>query len=110
MICRICGRNMNENGLDNVSPICGYPVCSDCGVEEIGCNECWDDYDGLVYVEDADKVLCKKCLIEYAEKRDIIHSAKRFFNEDWLEIGTDDDYEPIVEYIKTRLDVQEVQA
>ena len=110
MICRICGINMDEYGLDNVSPICGYPVCSHCGVEAISCNECWEGSDELVYVEDNDKVMCKKCLIEWAEKQGIIHSAKRFFSADWEEIGTDDDYEPIIECIKSWIDVQGVKT
>lgn len=94
---------------DNVSPFEGYPVCSVCGVGAIMCEECYDSLCDLFYVEKIDEILCKECLIEYAEKHDIIHSAKRFFDEDWHEIGSDDDYEPIVEHIKSRLDLQEVK-
>ena len=30
MICEECGRDINEIGQDNCSPLCGYPVCEDC--------------------------------------------------------------------------------
>lgn len=30
MICVCCGRDMDEIGLDNVSPVLGVPLCEDC--------------------------------------------------------------------------------
>lgn len=30
MICACCGRDMDEIGLDNVSPAPGVPLCEDC--------------------------------------------------------------------------------
>lgn len=30
MICKICGIEMNGAGLDNLSPVSGYPVCEEC--------------------------------------------------------------------------------
>ena len=30
MRCEECHRDINAIGMDNVSPICGYPVCEEC--------------------------------------------------------------------------------
>lgn len=30
MKCAICGCDINAKGQDNVSPVCGCPVCEDC--------------------------------------------------------------------------------
>lgn len=30
MRCKICGVNINAMGMDNMSPICGCPVCEIC--------------------------------------------------------------------------------
>ncbi len=30
MNCVSCGRDIDQIGQDNVSPIVGYPVCEDC--------------------------------------------------------------------------------
>ena len=33
MFCAICGRNINQLGQDNVSPVPGYPACEECASE-----------------------------------------------------------------------------
>lgn len=30
MICQECGCNINEMGMDNMSPYCGYLICEKC--------------------------------------------------------------------------------
>jgi hypothetical protein len=30
IFCNGCGRDLDEIGQDNVSPISGYPICEDC--------------------------------------------------------------------------------
>ena len=30
MNCVLCGGDIDEMGMDNVSPICGYPMCESC--------------------------------------------------------------------------------
>lgn len=30
MICSICGCDIDAMGMDNVSPVCGHPICEKC--------------------------------------------------------------------------------
>lgn len=30
MICSICGGDIDAMGMDNVSPVCGHPICEVC--------------------------------------------------------------------------------
>lgn len=30
MICSMCGLDIDEAGMDNMSPIYGHPICEDC--------------------------------------------------------------------------------
>lgn len=110
MICRICGEDINEKGQDNISPISSYPVCEDCK-DDIMCAECCEgNYGGnLFYVEEYDKILCRDCLIKQAEYDGVVKVAKMYYTEEWNEICSDSDKEPILDYIKERLDIQEVR-
>jgi len=33
VICARCGIDMDEVGVDNVSPVCGVPICEECAAE-----------------------------------------------------------------------------
>ena len=33
IFCRVCGGDINAMGMDNVSPISGWPVCEACASE-----------------------------------------------------------------------------
>lgn len=103
MNCRICNENINEKGQDNISPFCNYPVCEDCR-DEIQCENC-SEYctDHLIYVEEWDKVLCRECLVEEAEKKGVIHTIKTYYNSNYDEICNDNDLEPVIDYIKEYL-------
>jgi hypothetical protein len=105
--CRICGEDIDELGLDNVSPVSGYPVCEDC-IDEMMCEDCCGT-EGLLYVSEYDTILCKDCLIVRAEKEGRIHSTKSFYTEDWEQICfSDSDNGPVIEYLKERYEMQEV--
>lgn len=112
MICRICGEDINEKGQNNVSPISGYPVCEDCK-GDIECEECSASNfcHTLYYVEKIDKVLCRDCLVNLAEERNCIYSTKKYFTEEWQELGDCSDLEPIIDYIieNHNLGIQEVK-
>lgn len=97
MICSICYEDINEKGQDNVSTISDYPICEDC-INDVECDRCCDS-DNLYYVEGCNKILCRDCLIEYAEEQSYINSAKIYFNEDWQKIGDDNDFSPIIDYL-----------
>lgn len=112
MLCRICGEDINEKGQDNVSTISGYPVCEDCK-DDIMCENCCEgNYGGnLYYVEEFDQILCRDCLIEKAHRQDYVHIAKMYYTEDWGEICSDADLEPVLDYLKTRdLGIQDVKG
>ena len=105
MICRICNEDINEKGQDNVSPFSHYPVCEDC-IDQIQCEDCFEYCtDHLIYIEEWDKLLCRDCLVEEAEKKGIIKSIKYFFDADYNEIATDADCEPVIDYIKEYLGI-----
>lgn len=113
MICRICGDDINEKGQDNISPISGYPICEDCK-DDIMCDHCYESNFGgnLYYIAEFDKILCKDCLIREADEQNYIHTAKMYYTEDWNEICSDCDTEPVIEHLKKDRDlgIQEIQG
>lgn len=104
MNCRKCGINIEEEGLCNISPFCGYPVCEDCK-DEIMCDWCCDT-GTLYYDEDTERILCKDCLVRQAETKGILNSSKVYYDEDWQRLGGDDDLGPIVEHLEKVMDLQ----
>lgn len=106
MICRICGEDINEKGQDNISPICDYPICEDCK-DDIMCAECCECV-GLFYVEEYDKILCRDCLVREAEEHEHIHSVTHYYTQEYHEICSDADLEPVIDHLKEFLDIQEV--
>ena len=111
MICRICGEDINEKGQDNISPISGYPICEDCK-DDIMCVECYEGNYGnnLYYIEKWDEILCKDCLIKKAEQREQIYSVTHYYTTDYNEICSDADLEPVIDYLKEYLDIQDVEG
>lgn len=108
MICKICLRDIDEMGLDNVSPFSGYPVCEDCK-DEIECDSC-NDTGTLYYDAESDRVLCRQCLVREAEKKGVINSGKVFFDEDWNRIGDDTDLGPIAEHLEDVMELQRAEV
>lgn len=111
MICRICGEDINEKGQDNISPISGYPVCEDCK-DDIMCNECCEgDYGGnLYYVEEWDKILCRDCIVKEAESQELIHTVTHYYTQEYSEICSDADLEPVIDHLKEFLYIQDVKG
>ena len=111
MYCKLCNEDINEKGQDNISPISGYPICEDCK-DDIMCAECCEgNYGGhLYYVAEFDKILCQHCLIKEAEKENYIHSVTHYYTEDYTEICSDSDTEPVIEHLKDiGLEIQDIQ-
>lgn len=106
MICKICGEDINEKGQDNISPISGYPVCEDCK-DDIMCEECCTIF-GLFYVEDWDKVLCRDCIVKEAESAELIYTVTHYYTQEYHEICSDADIDPVIEHLKEILDISEV--
>lgn len=74
--CKICGCDIEYEGLDNVSPFAGCPICERC-IDDMMCEDCCDD-SRLFYVESLDAILCEECLLKRMEKEGAIHSSKSF--------------------------------
>ena len=106
MICKICGEDINEKGQTNVSPISGYPVCEDCK-DVVMCERCCEGF-GLYYVEEWDAILCCRCILEEAERRELIYTATHYYTQEYEEICSDSDYQPVIDHLKEFLNVTEV--
>ena len=107
MFCKICGEELEKEY--NSSTIEGYPVCQSCK-DDIECTECYEGLwgDNLFYVKSWDKLLCKCCLINEAERREQIHTVKHYYDQDYNEICNDSDDQPLIDHLKEFLDIQGV--
>lgn len=103
--CKICRCDIEYEGLDNVSPFAGCPICERC-IDDMMCEACCDD-SRLFYVESLDAILCEDCLLKRMEKEGVLHSSKKYYSDEWREIGDDDNREKVIEYLKERYEVQE---
>ncbi len=108
MICKICLKDIDEMGLDNVSPFSGYPVCEDCK-DEIECDNCGNT-GTLYYDAEAERILCRQCLIKDAEKEGVLNSSKVYYDENWNKLGDDGDYGPICDHLEEVMDLQRAEV
>ena len=42
MICDLCGMDINAMGMDNLSPLCGHPICEAC-IDDYNSNQNYYD-------------------------------------------------------------------
>lgn len=78
--------------------------------EEIRCYKCDSDYEEEYY-KYQDKIYCFNCLEKELEENEDMHivKTKRYFNEDWGELGTDDEMEEVIQNICERYEVERVE-
>ena len=107
MICKKCYEDIEEKGQDNISPISGYPICEDCK-DDIVCDNCYDS-EGIYYVDEFEKILCKHCLVRKADKTGWVNSYTVYCDQDWNTIATDADPFPVIDYLEKRLDMQKIE-
>ena len=83
-----------------------HPVCEDFE-DDVMCDKCCDD-TGLYYVKKWDKILCRDCLLKKAEREGNINTVTHYYTDDFQEICSDADLEPVINHLKGILDIQEV--
>lgn len=78
--------------------------------EEIRCYKCDSDYEEEYY-KYQDKIYCFNCLEKELEENEDMHivKTKRYFYEDWGELGTDDEMEEVIQNICERYEVERVE-
>lgn len=79
--------------------------------EEIECDKCGNDYEENYYKYD-NKIFCFECLIEELEnsKQLNVVKTKHYYNEDWGELGTDDDIAEVIQNICEEYDIEEIKS
>lgn len=78
--------------------------------EETRCYKCGSDYEEEYY-KYQDKIYCFNCLEEELEENEDMHivKTKRYFNEDWGELGTEDEIEEVIQNICERYNVERIE-
>ena len=57
--CVICGVGLDALGLDNLSPICGAPVCECCAADMSDSD--WKSLEQTVRAQDEEFLFCDDC-------------------------------------------------
>ncbi len=78
---------------------------------ELKCNICDSDYDEEYYKYD-DKIYCFDCLVNELEedKRLIKVETTHYYNEDWGELGTNDDIDEVIQNICEEFEVEIIKS
>ena len=79
-------------------------------MKENFCYKCGSDYEEEYYKYD-NKTYCFDCLIEELENSGQMNVVKTtyYYNDDWGELGTDDDINEVIQNICEEFDVKEVR-
>lgn len=79
-------------------------------MEEKCCNKCGSDYEEEYYKYN-NKIYCFNCLIDELESSGqmIVVRTTHYYNDDWGQLGTDDDIDETVKNICEEFDVEEVK-
>lgn len=79
-------------------------------MEEKCCNKCGSDYEEEYYKYD-NEIYCFDCLIDELESSGqmIVVKTTHYYNDDWGELGTDDDINEVVQNICEEFDVEEMR-
>ena len=78
--------------------------------EEIKCCKCDSDYEENYYKYD-NKLYCFDCLTEELEEDNRLHIVKttHYYNDDWGNLGTDDEISEVIQNICEEYEVEEVE-
>ena len=79
--------------------------------EEIKCDKCYNDYEQYYYKYN-DNIFCFECLIEELENTNKLNVVKttHYYNDDWQELGTDDDISEAIQNICEEYDIEEMKS
>lgn len=79
--------------------------------EEIQCDKCGNDYEENYYKYN-DNIFCFDCLTEELESAGQLSIVKHthYYNDDWGELGTDDDIAEVIQNICEEYDIEEIKS
>ena len=75
------------------------------------CCECDSDYEEKYYKYD-NKIYCFDCLVDTLQEESQLNIVKttHYYNDDWGELGTDDEINEVIENICDTYDIEEVEG
>lgn len=75
------------------------------------CCECDSDYEEKYYKYD-NKIYCFDCLVDTLQEEGQLNIVKttHYYNDDWGELGTDDEINEVIENICDTYDIEEVEG
>ena len=78
--------------------------------EEIKCCKCNSDYEENYY-KYQDDIFCFDCLAEQLEKESKLNIVKttHYYNDDWGNLGTDDEISEVIQNICEEYEVEEIE-
>ena len=78
--------------------------------KEIKCCECNSDFEENYYKYE-NKLYCFDCLIEELEKDERLHIVRetRYYNEDWGNLGTDDEISEVIQNVCEKYEIKEIE-
>ncbi|HAB66534.1 MAG TPA: hypothetical protein DCE23_04105 [Firmicutes bacterium] len=79
--------------------------------EEIKCAKCESDYEENYYKHN-NNIFCFDCLIQELENTKGLNvvTTTHYYNDDWGELGTDDDIAEVIQNICEDCDVEEIKS
>lgn len=79
--------------------------------EDMKCSCCNSDYEEEYYKYD-NEIYCFECLTEKLEDEEGLNIVKttHYYNDDWGELGTDDDISEVIQNICENYDVEEIRS
>ena len=79
--------------------------------EKIQCSCCNSDYEEEYYKYD-NEIYCFECLTEKLENEGRLNIVKitHYYNDDWGELGTDDNMSEAIQNICENYDVEEIRS
>ena len=78
--------------------------------EEIRCCKCKSDYEENYYKYN-NNIFCFDCLTEQLENEGILNivNVVSYYNNDWGDLGTSDDYDEVIQNICDEYEVEEIE-
>lgn len=80
-------------------------------MEETKCHKCDNDYEEEYYKYNGE-IYCFECLTEELEEEGKLHIVKtiHYYNDDWGDLGTDDEINEVIQNICEDFEIEEIKV